>query len=194
VKVNLVYLPLEALDVILGMDWLSNNHIIIDYGRRSLVFPEHEGLELISTREAVKALQDGAMCFMVVAKPEKKSAAEVIQSIPVASEYADVFPDDVPGLPPSRDIDFTIDLIPGAGLVSMAPYRMATTELAELKKKIEELLEKQFIRPSASPWGAPVLLVKKKDESSRLCVDYRQLNKLTIKNKYPLPRIDDLLD
>ena len=159
-----------------------------------MVFPEHEGLGLISSREAKKALQDGAVCFMVVAKPEKKSAAEVIQAIPLANEYADVFPDEVPGLPPSRDIDFTIDLIPGAGLVSMAPYRMAPAELAELKKQIKELLEKQFIRPSASPWGAPVLLVKKKDGSSQLCVDYRQLNKLTIKNKYPLPRIDDLLD
>jgi len=131
---------------------------------------------------------------MVVAKPERKSAAEVIQAIPVANEYADVFPDEVLGLPPSRDIDFTIDLIPAVGPVSLDPYRMAPAELAELKKQIEELLEKQFIRPSASPWGAPVLLVKKKDGSSWLCVDDRQLNKLTIKNKYPLPSIDDLLD
>jgi len=91
-------------------------------------------------------------------------------------------------------VDFTIDLIPGAGPVSMAPYRMAPAELAELKKQIEDLLEKNFIRPSASPWGTSVLLVKKKDGSSRLCVDYRQLNKLTIKNKYLLPRIDDLLN
>jgi len=91
-------------------------------------------------------------------------------------------------------VDFSIDLIIGAGPISMAPYRMALAELAELKKQIEDLLEKKFIRPSASPWGAPVLLVKKKDDSSRLCVDYRQLNKLTIKNKYPLPRIDDLLN
>jgi len=193
-KVNLVCLPLEGLDVILGMDWLSNNHIMIDCGWRSLVFLENAGLELISTQQVLKELQRGAMCFMVVAKPEKKSATEIIQSIPIASEYANVFPDEVSWLPPSRDIDFTIDLIPGAGPVSMAPYRMAMAELAELKKQIEELLEKQFIRPSASPWGAPVLLVKKKDGSSRLCVDYRQLNKLTIKNKYPLPRIDDLLD
>jgi len=141
-KVNLVCLPLEGLDVILGMDWLSNNHIIIDCGRRSLVFSEHEGLELISTREAVKELQGGATCFMVVAKPEKKSATETIQSIPVASEYANVFPNEVSGLPSSRDIDFTINLIPGAGPVSMAPYRMAPAELAELKKQIEELLEK----------------------------------------------------
>ena len=110
------------------------------------------------------------------------------------ADFADVFPDEVPGLPPSRDVDFTIDLILGAGSVSVAPYRMASAELTELKKQIEDLLGKKFIRPSASPWGAPVLLVKKKDGSSRLCVDYCQLNKLTIKNKYSLPRIDDLLD
>jgi len=109
-------------------------------------------------------------------------------------EYADVFLHEIPELPPSRDVDFSIDLIPGAGPVSMAPYRMAPAKLAELKKQIEDLLEKKFIRLSASLWGAPVLLVKKKDGGSRLCVNYRQLNKLTIKNKYPLSRIDDLLD
>jgi len=118
----------------------------------------------------------------------------MIQNIHVVNEYADVFSDKVPRLPPSRDVDFTINLIPGAGPMSMTPDRMAHAELAELKKKIEDLLEKKFIRPSASPWRASMLLVKKKDGSSRLCVDYRQLNKLTIKNKYPLPRIDDLLD
>jgi len=94
------------------------------------VFPEHEGLELISTREALKELQEGAMCFMMVAKQEKKSATTLIQSILVPNEYTNVFPDKVPGLPPSQDIDFTIDLIPGAGLVSMTPYRMAPAELA----------------------------------------------------------------
>ena len=119
----------------------------------------------------MKELQGGATCFTVVAKPEKKTASEMIQSIQVASEYANVFLDQVLGLPPSRDIDFTIDLIPGASLVSMAPYRIAPIELAELKKQIEELLEKQFIRPTASLWGALVLLVKKKDGSSQLCVD-----------------------
>ena len=112
----------------------------------------------------------------------------------MVDEYADVFPDEIPELPPSRDVHFIIDLIPGVGQVSMAPYRMAPTELAELMQLIEDLLEKKFIRPSASPWGAPILLVKKKDGSSRLCVDYLQLNKLTIKNKYPLPMIDDLMD
>jgi len=193
-KVNLVCLPLEGLDVILGMDWLSNNHVIIDCGRRSLVFPKHEGLELISAQRAINEVEAGATCFMIVAHAEKNSTAEKISMIPVVEEYADVFPDEILELPPSRDVDFSIDLIPGADPVSMAPYRMTPAELVELKKQIEDLLEKKFIQPSASPWGAPVLLVKKKDGSSRLCVDYRQLNKLTIKNKYPLPRINDLLD
>jgi len=176
------------------MDWLSNNHVIIDCGRRNLVFPEHEGLELISAQRVINEVEVGAICFMIVAHVEKNSTAEKISVIPVVEEYADVFPNEIPELPPSRDVDFSIDLIPGAGPVSMAPYRMTLAELAEFKKQIEDLLEKKFIRPSASPWGAPLLLVKKKDSSSRLCVDYRQLNKLTIKNKYPLSRIDDLLD
>ena len=91
-------------------------------------------------------------------------------------------------------MEFFIDLVPGTRLVSKAPYCMAQAELVELKSQIEELLGKQFIRPNTSPWGAPVLLVKKKDGSSRLCVDYMYLNKMTIKNKYPLPQIDDLMD
>ena len=193
-KVNLVCLPLEGLEVILGMDWLSINHVVLDCGRRRIVFPETEGIELVTSGEAVKEMKRGSTCFVIVAQEKKMSTEEQISKIPVMDEYADVFPDEIPELPPRRDIDFSIYLIPGAGLVSAAPYRMAPAELAELKNHIEDLLEKKFIRPSASPWGAPVLLVKKKDGSSRLCVDYRQLNKLTIKNKYPLPRIDDLLD
>src|SRR5580765_777218 len=114
--------------------------------------------------------------------------------IMVVQEFEDVFPEDVPGLPPVREIEFEIDLIPGTGPVSVAPYRMAPAELVELKSQLEDLSSKGFIRPSVSPWGAPVLLVKKKDGRSRLCVDYRQLNKVTIKNRYPLPRIDDLMD
>ena len=160
---------------------------------RKLGIPEHEGLELISAQRAINEVEAEATYLMIVAHSEKNSIAEKINVIPVVEEYANVFPDEIPELPPSRDVDFSIDLIPEAGPVSMAPYRMAPAELAELKKQIEDFLEK-FIRPSASPWGAPVLLVKKKDGRSRLCVDYRQLNKLTIKNKYPLPRIDNLLD
>nr|KYP72946.1 Transposon Ty3-I Gag-Pol polyprotein [Cajanus cajan] len=117
-----------------------------------------------------------------------------LKNIVVVQNFPEVFPNDILGLPPDREIEFLIDLMPGTGPISMAPYRMSPSELVELKKQLEELLEKQFIRPSVSPWGAPVLLVKKKDGSFRLCVDYQQLNKFTIKNKYPLPRIDDLLD
>ena len=131
---------------------------------------------------------------MILAHTEKKCIEEQIKSISIMDEYADVFPNEIPKLPPSRDIDFSIDLILGVGPVSVAPYRMAPTELEELKKQIEDLLEKKFIRPSASPCRDPMLLVKKKDESSWLCVDYQQFNKFTIKNKYSLSTIDDLLD
>lgn len=117
-----------------------------------------------------------------------------LATIPVVDEFIDVFLDDIVALPPEREIEFSIDLVRGTGPISRAPYRMSPLELKELKSQLEELITKQFIRPSASPWGAPVLLVKKKDGSIRLCVDYRQLNKITIKNNYPLPRIDDLLD
>jgi len=149
---------------------------------------------MISSNQAMKEIEVGATCFMIVAQMENNSTDEQIHMIPKVEEYAYVFTYEIPELPPSRYMDFTIDLITGAGPISMAPYRMAPTELAELKKQIEDLLEKKFIRLSASPWGALMLLVKKKDNNSRLCVDYRQLNKLTIKNKYPLSRIDELLD
>ena len=97
----------------------------------------------------------------------------------------------MPGLPPNREVEFSIDLLPGTGPISIAPYRMAPPELEELKKQLEELLAKKLIRPSVSPWGAPILFVKKKDGSLRMCTDYRKLNAVTVKNKYPLPRIDD---
>ena len=115
-----------------------------------------------------------------------------IESVSIVREFLDVFPADLPGMPPDRDIDFCIDLEPGTRLISIPPYRMAPAELRELKAKLQELLSKGFIRLNASPRGAPVLFVKKKDGSVR--IDYRQLNKVTVKNKYPLPRIDDLFD
>ena len=114
--------------------------------------------------------------------------------ISVVREFPDVFPEDLPGLPLDREIEFSIDLLPGTVPISKAPYRMAPIELKELKVQLQELLDKGFIRPSVSPWGAPVLFVKKRDGSMRLCIDYRQLNSVTIKNRYPLPRIDDLFD
>ncbi|KAA0050727.1 pol protein [Cucumis melo var. makuwa] len=117
-----------------------------------------------------------------------------LSSEPVVREYPNVFPDELPGLSPPREIDFAIELEPDTAPISRAPYRMAPAELKELKVQLQELLDKGFIRPSVSPWGAPVLFVKKKDGSMRLCIDYRELNKLTVKNRYPLPRIDDLFD
>ena len=112
----------------------------------------------------------------------------------VVCEYEDVFPDELPGLPIHRDVDFIIELHPGTSPISMTPHRMSPVELQELKVQIQDLLDKGFIRPSTSPWGAPVLFAKKKDKTLRLCIDYRQLNKVTIKNRYPLLRIDDLFD
>ena len=118
----------------------------------------------------------------------------ILDEIPVVREFPDVFLDDIAGLPPEREVEFTIDLIPRTEPISIPPYRMAPAELRELKAQLEELLSKGFIRPSISPWGAPVLFVKKKDGSLRLCIDYRQLNRVTIHNQYPLPRIDELID
>ena len=109
-------------------------------------------------------------------------------------DFKDVFPDEVIGLPPKRDIDFTIELVPGAAPVSRAPYIMSTLEMLELKMQQQELLDKKYIRSSVSPWGEPVLFVKNKYGTLRLCIDNRQLKKVTVKNKYPLPRIDDLFD
>lgn len=106
----------------------------------------------------------------------------------------DVFPEDLPGVPPEREVEFSIDLASETAPISRTPYRMALAELKELKEQLQELLDKGLIRPSVSPWGAPVLFVKKKDGLMRLCIDHRELNRVTIKNKYPLPRIDDLFD
>ncbi|XP_017428965.1 uncharacterized protein LOC108337039 [Vigna angularis] len=192
-KVNLICLPLQGLDVILGMDWLSVNRILIDCGEKKLVFPNEEDYPPLTLGVLRQDLIEGACCFLILSHMEVKQGDSDVD-LSVVSEFLDVFPEEIPGLPPPREVEFSIDIVSGAGPISIAPYRMAPAELADLKKQIEELLEKQFIRPSVSPWGAPVLLVKKKDGSSRLCVDYRQLNKLTIKNKYPLPRIDDLMD
>lgn len=116
----------------------------------------------------------------------------IIADVPVVREFTNVFPDDLLRIPPNRQVEFTINLVPGAALISKAPYRMSSKEFQELKVQLQELLDKKFIRPSMSPWGAPVLFVKKKDRSLRMCNDYRELNHFTIKNKYPLPRIEDL--
>ena len=113
---------------------------------------------------------------------------------PIVCKFVDAFPEDLPGLPPIREIEFTIDLVPGTSPISIPPYRMAPVELKELKSQLEELQDKGFICPSASPWEAPVLFAKKKDGSLRLCIDYHKLNRATIKNKYLLSTIDNLFD
>ena len=120
--------------------------------------------------------------------------ATELEDIPVVCEYPDVFPEELPGMPLDREVEFVIELKPGTAPISRQPYRLPPNELKELKKQLKILLDKGFIRPSSSPWGCPALFVKKKDDSLRMCVDYRPLNEVTVKNKYPLPRIDILFD
>jgi hypothetical protein len=122
------------------------------------------------------------------------TAAQNLEDIPVACEFPNVFPEDLPGMPPDRDVEFVIELQPGTAPISRQPYKMTPKELAELKVQLNELLDKGYIHPSSSPWDYPALFLKKKDQSLRLCVDYRPLNAVTIKKKYPLPRIDILFD
>nr|GEW17078.1 retrotransposon protein, putative, Ty3-gypsy subclass [Tanacetum cinerariifolium] len=127
-------------------------------------------------------------------KEEDKSEGKLLKDVLVIRDYPEVFPKDLSGLPPARPVEFQIDLIPGAAPIARVPYRLAPSKMKELSKQLQELSEKGFIRPSFSPWGAPVLFVKKKDGSFRMCIDYHELNKLTVKNRYPLPRINDLFD
>ncbi|CAA0810106.1 Uncharacterized mitochondrial protein AtMg00860, partial [Striga hermonthica] len=149
---------------------------------------------VISMANATKSLRKKDCQGYLVSLVEENLDKKKPESNPVIREFLDVFPKQLPGVPPDRQVEFTIDLVSGAAPVSRAPYRMAPKELQELKVQIQELLKLGFIQPSVSPWGEPVLFVKKKDGSMRMCIDYRELNRLTVKNKYPLPRIDDLFD
>ena len=198
--IDLICLPLQHLEVILGLNWLTANNVLLDCGNKRVVFPKPQtkldaniNLNLLSLAKVEKCLEKGCQGYMVFFSVQAETNL-TLENIPVVNEFPEVFPEDISGLPPEREVEFAIEIVPGAGSVSKAPYRMAPNEMIELKKQIEELLEKGFIRPSVSPWGAPVLFVRKKDGSLRLCIDYRELNKVTVKNKYPLPRIDDLLD
>ena len=151
-------------------------------------------MSIISDLEAARLLNGGCEGYLGCEVVEIKEQRPKLEDIPVVNEFPEVFPEELPGLPPDREIEFKIDLIPRTAPISKAPYRMAPSELNELKSQLQELLDKGYIRPSHSPWGAPILFVKKKDGSMRMCINYRELNKVTIKNKYPLPRIDDLFD
>ncbi|XXG88324.1 hypothetical protein AAC387_Pa12g0548 [Persea americana] len=147
---------------------------------------------MISALKAERMMKAGCEGYIAFISEDKKSTG--VGEIPVVCEFPDVFPDEIPGLPPIREIDFTIELAPGIAPISRAPNRMAPAELRELNTQLEELLDKGFVRPSMSPWGAPVLFVKKKDGSMRMCIDYRQLNQAIVNNRYPLPLIDELFD
>jgi hypothetical protein len=181
---NLIHLGLGGLDVILGMNWMEQHKVILDISERvieihsptightTLYLPKAEGINHCSY--AAVTIQ--------------------LENIPVVCDYPNVFPDALPGMPPDRDVEFIIELQPGTAPISERPYCMPPKELAELKNQLQYLLDKGYIHPSSSPWGSPTLFVKKKDDSLRMCVDYRPLNAVTIKNKYPLPRIDVLFD
>ena len=145
-------------------------------------------ISTISARCLIQKCCKGYLAHVV----DTRSSEVRLKDVPVVRDFLDVFPDYLPGLPPKREIDFPIDLVRSTAPISLPPYRMAPAKLKELKTQLQELVEREFIRPSISPWGAPVLFVKKKDDTWRLCIDYRQLNKVTIRNKHPLPRIDDL--
>ncbi|GJY46040.1 putative reverse transcriptase domain-containing protein [Tanacetum coccineum] len=150
-------------------------------------------LKVISCIKARKYIERG--CHLFLAHVTKKEKSEKrLEDVPVICDFPEVFLDDLPGLPPPRQVEFKIDLVPGDAPVARAPYRLAPSEMKELSEQLKELLEKGFIRPSSSPWGALILFVKKKDGSFRMCIDYRELNKLMVKNRYPLSRIDDLFD
>ncbi|GJY11109.1 putative reverse transcriptase domain-containing protein [Tanacetum coccineum] len=208
---------LGIFDVIIGMDWLRICHAVIvcdeklvqvPYGNDTLTFRGNESsngretrlrqsLTVISCSKAQEYMAKGCQVFLAqisAKKEEDKSERKQIEDVPIVRDFPEVFPEDLPGLPPARPVEFQIDLVPGAAPVARAPYRLAPSEMKELSEQLQELSDKGFIRPSSSPWGAPVLFVKKKDGSFRMCIDYRELNKLTVKNRYPLPRIDDLFD
>ncbi|GJZ41024.1 putative reverse transcriptase domain-containing protein [Tanacetum coccineum] len=212
-NIDLMPIELGSFDVIIGMDWLAKNHAVIvcdekivriPYGNEILIVQGDKGdkekkskLSIISCEKVQKYMEKGCQLFLaqVTVKENKdKSAEKRLEDVPTVRDFPEVFPEDLPGLPPTRQVEFQIDLVPGAAPVARAPYRLAPSEMEELSTQLQELSDKGFIRPSSSPWGAPVLFVKKKDGSFRMCIDYRELNKLTVKNRYPLPRIDDLFD
>ncbi|GJZ06819.1 putative reverse transcriptase domain-containing protein [Tanacetum coccineum] len=174
-EIDLMPIKLGSFDVVIGMDWLSKYHA-----------------KILCDEKVVHIPINGET--LIIRVMEKKSNEKRLKDIPVVKEFSDVFPKDLPGLPPVRQVEFQIDLIPGAAPVARIPYRLAPSEMQELSNQLQELGDRGFIRPSTSPWEAPVLFVKKKDRSFRMCIDYRELNKLTIKNRYTLPRINDLFD
>jgi hypothetical protein len=175
--------------VILGMDWLSKHNRLIDYAKKVVRLTPRSGKELEYVAENL--VTDKAASNRIVLNLLDAASTLDIRTV---SEYPDDFPEELPGMPPNCEIEFVIELVPGIAPIFKRPYRMAANQLAKLKEQLQELLYEGYIHPSASPWGAPVIFVPKKDGTQRMCVDYRSLNEVTNKNKYPLPRIDDLFD
>jgi len=174
----------SSIDLILVMDWMKQYRVVIQCQEKFVVVTSPKE-DRICVEVAVQAPSTATMNQMT---------DEVNEENQVVDDFPDVFPDELLGMPPDRDIEFLIELLPRTAPIAKRPCRMGVNELEELKKQIKELLEKGFIRPSSSPWGAPVIFVDKKDGTRRMCVDYRSLNEVTIKNKYPLPRIVDIID
>ena len=166
------------------MDWMRSWKAVINCGNSfvNLTTPFGEKVEYVATQSTAE------ICWV------NQLEGTTIEDIRIVNEYLDIFPEELLGMPPKRDIEFIIELLPGTVPIAKRPYRMGVSELAELKKQIRELLDKGYVQPSSSPWGAPILFVEKKDGTQRMCIDYMSLNEVTIKNKYPLPRIDDLFD
>jgi hypothetical protein len=200
-------LPLGSYDLLIGMDWLATHKAKLDCYNKTLECVSKEGKRItlqgirkpvsmrqISALQMRKYCKKGCPLYEIQVLKTIEGAKPSLDDHTILRECRDVFPEEVSGLPPRRDIDFSIELALGAVSVSRKPYRMSKPELVELKLQLKEMMDKGYIRPSVSPWGAPVLFVKKKDGTLRLCIDYRQLNKVTIKNKYPLPRIDDIFN
>ncbi|GJU75392.1 putative reverse transcriptase domain-containing protein [Tanacetum coccineum] len=204
-QIDLMSIELGTFDVIIRMDWLVERDVVIVcgkkvvhilYKKKMLVVKGDRGasrLKVISCIKARKYIKRGCHLFLAHLT-EKEPAKKGLEDVPVIRDFPEVFLDYLLGLPSPRQVEFRIELVHGAAPVAHAPYRLAPTEMKELSVQLQELLENGFIRPSSSPWGAPVLFVKKKDGSFRIYIDYRELNKLTVKNPYPLPRIDDLFD
>jgi hypothetical protein len=197
---NLVVISLGAFEVILDMDWLSQYRVVISSFWKTMLLQAPSGREVVFLGSSPKftlsllsqllldrrSRKSGILFSMVV---EGENALRV-QDIRVVCDFADVFPTELLGIPPERGAAFEIKLILGMQPIHKASYQMAPKEQVELKWQLEDLLAKGFIRPSRSPWASPVLFVEKKDKSKRLCVVYRALNQVTIKNKYLLPRIE----
>jgi hypothetical protein len=180
----LIVLEGQGIDVILGMNWMKKHKAV---------------LNTVAHTVHVETTAHGSVVLQLpsptsIASALHHTTVQNLEDIPVACEFPDVFPEDLSAMPLNWDAEFIIELQPGMAPISRRPYKMSPNELAELKVQLNELLDKRYIHPSSSPWGCPALFVKKKDQSLRLCVDYRPLNVITIKNKYPLPCINILFD